>query len=474
MNGSNALEALEIGPLSGGFKVFYPENNGREGLFINLQAMLVALFGITEPWVLRLASAFFGVITVVGVYAFLKESLKNHRKREWIALAGSFLLAISFWHVNFSRIGFRAIMASAFLTWSLFFLLKWFNREKNPEFGIKNWIPPIIAGIVYGLGFYSYIAYRATPLLLLALGIYWWVKNKDAVFRQRLLRAAGLFAISAIIVMLPLISYFFSNPADFFGRTTQVSVFSAPSPLGDLAKNIGLTAGMFFLFGDGNWRHNISGAPQLFWPVAVLFLGGIFWGARSLFKKEEYSTEKEQEGGLFWISFWWLAVASLPVVISNEGIPHALRAIIMIPPAFFLAALGVVKIYAFLSRYVGNKAIVITSFLAGLLLIQGYISYFIVWAKNPHVADAFSSRYVDIGRQIKETHPSLKKYVVVNADGVLVRGIPMPAQTVMFISDTFTESKKTAKNVFYVIEEEEKDIPSDALVFYLEEKRTER
>ncbi|MEK9147933.1 MAG: hypothetical protein AAB650_00675, partial [Patescibacteria group bacterium] len=36
-NGNNAREALE----TGNFKVFYPENNGREGLFINIQAAAI-------------------------------------------------------------------------------------------------------------------------------------------------------------------------------------------------------------------------------------------------------------------------------------------------------------------------------------------------------------------------------------------------------------------------------------------------
>ena len=38
MNGNNALQALRTAPPAGGFKVFYPENAGREGLFINIQA----------------------------------------------------------------------------------------------------------------------------------------------------------------------------------------------------------------------------------------------------------------------------------------------------------------------------------------------------------------------------------------------------------------------------------------------------
>ena len=40
MNGSNALEVIETGRP----RIFYPENNGREGLFINAQTISIALF----------------------------------------------------------------------------------------------------------------------------------------------------------------------------------------------------------------------------------------------------------------------------------------------------------------------------------------------------------------------------------------------------------------------------------------------
>jgi hypothetical protein len=44
------------------------------------------------------------------------------------------------------------------------------------------------------------------------------------------------------------------------------------------------------------------------------------------------------------------------------------------------------------------------------------------------------------------------KYVVVNTGGVLVNGIPMSAQPVMFITDTFTLKKQKEKNIYYLTE----------------------
>ena len=68
MNGSNALEVLETGRP----QIFYPENNGREGLFINVQTLSVAIFG-NDAFALRMPAAIFGILTVWGVYLLTAE-----------------------------------------------------------------------------------------------------------------------------------------------------------------------------------------------------------------------------------------------------------------------------------------------------------------------------------------------------------------------------------------------------------------
>src|SRR3989338_618620 len=162
MNGNNALEAIKTGD----YKVYYPENNGREGLFINIQAQSIKLFGNT-PWALRVVSALFGTLTVLGLY-FLTRKLFNWQ----IAAMSSFFLATSFWHVLFSRIGFRAIMAPFFLVWGLYFFWKGKSSTKLFDFAIS--------GLFLGLGFYSYIAYRVMPLVIIfTLLAYWYSVRKD-------------------------------------------------------------------------------------------------------------------------------------------------------------------------------------------------------------------------------------------------------------------------------------------------------
>ncbi len=549
MNGSNALEALH----TGAYKIFYPENNGREGLFINIQAvflssLLSATDGLPEPWMLRFPSTIFGTLTVLGLFLLTRELLRGRPARQQpepqaqaggepsgerlagardrvfskanpdaVALLAAFLLATSFWHINFSRIGFRAIMAPFFLTWGLYFLIRSLRGNEVtqaegdelaalPEKSVSEpewaWRPEdergrparqqpepqalaggepsgerpagaqdrvfskarllglaTLAGILYGLGFYSYIAYRATPLLVLLILWLSWREAKRRQATRTFVIGALVFVATTVLVATPLGLYFASHPADFLGRTSQISIFSSPTPVKDLTLNTVKTLGMFNVAGDGNWRHNIAGRPLLFWPVGVLFLLGVLNGIRILSSRGTHART-------VWIPFTWLAVAALPVIVSNEGLPHALRAILMAPPVFMLAGWGGVALYEFLKRRIGPAQRYLPLGAAAFLVvltIEGYHSYFIRWAKHPEVAGAFAANYAAIGRYLRSLPREMPKYIVIEAGGTDVRGIPMPAQTVMFLTDTFRPEDQVKRNFRYLLPSERDQIPPGGL-----------
>lgn len=446
MNGNNALEAITTGE----YKVFYPENNGREGLFINIQSLFVRAFG-NKPWALRIPSALFGILTVLGLYFLGKELFSKN-----IGLLAAFFMAVSFWHVNFSRIGFRAIMAPFFLTWALYLLIRSLHRG---EAGQKNaYISAVIGGIFFSLGMYSYIAYRVAPLLIVFIVIYYWT-TRGAGTRKSILRLSAIFIGASIIVALPIGIYFFKNPQDFLGRTSQISIFAQQNPIEQLGVNVAKTIGMFFIQGDWNWRHNYAGRPELFLPVGIFFLVGIL-AAMFRIRKRVFPNS---------ILLLWFALGFLPVVISSEGLPHALRAILIAPPAFLFAAIGFRETYDFARRQMNPR--LLRGLAAALFIIifgYGYKSYFVDWARHPAVQGAFSSDYVELGRHLNSLSPMEPKYIVVNAAGTLVNGWPMPTQTVMFITDSYTPEKQKAKNIYYVLPEQESTIPRGALKFYLQ------
>jgi len=508
MNGNNALEAL----VTGEFKVFYPENNGREGLFINIQALSVWFFG-NEPWTLRLVSTVFGTLTILGLYLVARElfrgrsgtaaSLATLGRRAgttseqsedeqgghvspksalgildgredagatWIALLSSFFLSTSYWHLNFSRIGFRAIAVPFFATFALYFLLRGLRTGKISSL--------VLAGVAMGLGLQTYIAFRFMPFVL-AIPIVWylwqWFKSdsntrihSNDTNKKCTPCAILLFLFITFVVALPIGYYFLQNPGDFLGRGGQVSIFSAESPLIEFVKSNVATLGMFFVRGDCNWRHNFNCQPELHPLVAAFFLIGLAFTIRELFSKTIHY-RLPTTGLLAWLIFM-----SFPTTLTREGLPHALRSIGMLPPVMILAGIGAWQSinwilnwleknkfkwpeYAHQLLRIQREIVIFFIFVLLLMPLATYKNYFITWANSPNAYWAFATDTLHAGQYLKGLPPDTKKYVMVNLSGVEVRAIPMPAQTVMFVTDTFRAEERNKKNLFYLTRENWQD-----------------
>src|SRR5712671_489092 len=92
-----------------GLRVFYPENNGREGLYVNFATPLLLALGNTI-FAIRLPSAIFGILTVWLTY-LLGVQLFSRR----VGLLGALFVATSTWHLFNSRLTNRANAAPLFL-----------------------------------------------------------------------------------------------------------------------------------------------------------------------------------------------------------------------------------------------------------------------------------------------------------------------------------------------------------------------
>jgi hypothetical protein len=458
MDGNNAVEAVE----TNSFHVFYVEDNGREGLYVNAIALILKVVPAYEPWVIRFPAAIAGVLTVLGMYLFVAEIFGATA-----GLFASYLLATSMWHIMFSRIGFRAILAPLMLLWALWLLVKGFRVPKSTgpsRIDIPTQLCLILAGIVYGLGFYTYIAYRITPILLIVFFPFF---RKTVGFWSR----TALFTAVVCLVAAPIGWYFVMHPGDFFQRTAEISVTGAKNPFYRLLANAGRTALMLNVHGDNNWRHNISGAPELFWPVGLLFLFGFGLAIETIWKRWRHgnSIDHLQSFGSVLIILW-IVVGSVPAVASNQAIPHALRSILLLPPSIMLAALGGVRISRIIQSSFGKYAAtaIVLIFVAATCAFS-YYDYFIVWAANPQVRDAFNASYVEIGRQINSMPSSSPKYVVVEPSS-LARGVPVTAETTMFITHSFTITDRAAANSHYLLSDQTAEIPHGTPsneIFYL-------
>ena len=394
MDGCNALEALETGR----FQPFYPEDGGREGLYVNLAAIPIRLFG-NVPWAVRLPAAVAGILTVWAVGLLGGELFSAP-----VGLLAAFFLATSFWHLNFSRISLRGILAPCLLAWAIYLLLVGIRRSR--------WWLVALAGVVYGLGFYTYMAYRVTPLLIALV----------LLARKPGWRAAGAFAAPAVVVAIPLLIYFVEHPGTFWGRAAQVSVFAGPHPAREIVLNAWRTGRMLLTRGDHNWRHNVAWQRELFWPVAILFVVGLIFAAERL-------------------TVWWLILGALPAIFSMEN-PHALRALLMVVPACLLAAAGAVWVARRIPR---RAAIAAGALLVAACCYDAWHTYFVVWARNPNVAAAFDVPSIALAAQINGLSKRAPRYVT---------AAPPPDDTavwpVMYLTRSCTVQEQQETGIRYV------------------------
>lgn len=348
LNGIDARRLLTGGELA----LYFPANNGREPLYFYLQAISVLLFG-PNAFALRLVSALIGVATVAAIYHLAKTVFVSTARREndgqgssedaqrrvqilnWVALIAAAVVAVSFWHLSLSRLAFRAILLP--LISALAFSAFWVGWHDGNR---RAWI---WAGVALAVAAYTYTAARLLPLVLVTFVLV--EVGIDAIR----LRAAprrlveiykpqlhGLFLMTtiALLLLMPLVWAFVTQPGLLNGRTEQVSIFSiaqgeTPSTvLQRLGDNVQVALRSFYNAGDQNLRHNLPGRSINDAALAVLFSLGLFAAAQGILKAARHR-----------LLLIWLVVMLMPTVFSNLA-PHALRSVGVLPPLALLSGAG--------------------------------------------------------------------------------------------------------------------------------------
>jgi len=423
------------------WKAFYENNNGREGLFMNLFALSFSLFGISIIS-FKLWSIIFGTLTVAGMILLGEELFASRRA----GIIAGFLTATSFWAINFSRIGFRAIMLPFVLVWSVFFLIRGIQKKKTIDY--------VLAGIFFGLGVHTYIAFRIAPLILIALLAAFIISRKR--FFATHWKEILAFSAAAAIVALPMLLDFARNPDHFSGRTNQVSVFNPDVNQGHLLLTLGKSFGLSFagltFFGDQNWRHNLPPWPELFPIIGIFFLAGLFYFLYEFFFllwRRIRAGERSERFILVALLLSWFFVMLLPEAISFEGLPHALRSIGVMPAALLLAVFSIEGAWkwaekAQLKKY--KKAIL--GVLITLIAASGIWSvkqYFVDWGGSKDVHGAFSQNYMNMANYLNGLPDGTPKYIVDNGPGIQMED---GLKTSMEVVKLFTYQK--AVNMAYL------------------------
>lgn len=234
--GYNAQSILETGKDEYGKSfpiVLQSFNDYKPAFYVYLIIPFLLLFDLSVVAV-RLPSAVFGIIAVIATYFLVREiintkfesrSSKQIRSPEvgnvnqlleignWrleIPLVAMLLMAISPWHMQFSRIGFEANIALTFVILFFLFFLK----------GIKRPWYLLLSAFCAGLTLYIYQSAKVfTPMFALVLVI---------IFLKELWKLEKKWLIAAAVVgaltILPMALYILTTP-DALIRAKGLSIF---------------------------------------------------------------------------------------------------------------------------------------------------------------------------------------------------------------------------------------------------------
>jgi 4-amino-4-deoxy-L-arabinose transferase-like glycosyltransferase len=230
----------------------------KPGLYIYSTVPFIAALGLNELAV-RLPAAISGILGVYILYLIVLHLFRNRS----IALASAFSLAISPWHIAFSRGAWEAQFSLTLILVGVLYFIK--GVYKNYKFLIAS------AGFLGISLLASHGAKPAVPLLILALLLAYW--KKIIKIPLRIIILSGLLFL---ILSLPIILSFFN------GKNTRISSLLFTNKYQSVKVEIIATdifkswanhysLPILFIKGDGNPQH--SGADiGAFIVLDIVFL----------------------------------------------------------------------------------------------------------------------------------------------------------------------------------------------------------
>ncbi len=396
----------------------------KPALYAYLIIPFIKLFGLNIIAV-RLPSAIFGILAVFGTYFLVKELFKSSK----IALLTSFLLAISPWHIQFSRIGFESQVGTCFNILATLFFLKGLRRPQLLLFSV----------VLYASNLYIYQSEKVfVPLLFLALAF---------IFRKELFGINKKYLVTVgilgLLIVLPMVHFTLTNK-DALARARGVSVFSESTQLlADTTKRLledkqnndvvglifdnrriiyikSIIAGYIAHF-DLNWlfitgditRHHAPGMGLLYlWELPFLLVGiyVLIFGS----KNNGFDTKTKA------VIFSWFLIAPISASITS-GVPHAVRTLNFLPTFQIFIALGIFTVFTQISNIkyqVLNirrfRYLLITCFLLlATFNILYYINQYFV-QQNYYTSEDWQYGYKEAVEQVKAVQNRYDKIIVSN------------------------------------------------------------
>lgn len=267
----------------------------------------IAIFGLNDFGV-RATPAIIGVITVYLFYLFIKQLFGSDK----YALSGALLLAISPWHVHFSRISFEAGLALSLTTLSLYYLLR---ARGKPVYYWPSAILAILAA-------YSYNSVRILlPLLLVT-----YLLNKVVLFTKSARPTILKVIILGLLLCLPIFKELGSSEGRV--RWQALSITTQKSFTDGIAESRGYTTLPSIL-------------PRLIHNKATHYTHQFFLNYLSTFSTEflylsgSTNTQRSTQGmGLFYYFELPLLVIGLIALLSKNDKRSKLARSVLFPLIF--------------------------------------------------------------------------------------------------------------------------------------------
>ena len=178
--------------------IFKSFGDYKPGLYVYLTIPFVAIFGLNE-FAVRLPSAIAGVIAVWLVYKIIlflakQKNEKRETKHESLAIIAALLLAISPWHIHFSRGAWEVNVALTLTLVGIYFFLK--SIIHNSKFIIHS-------SLFLSLTFLTYQGAKLSSIIVVfSLLLVYWKEFKGIGLKRIILSIVTAFIVSIPIIFL--------------------------------------------------------------------------------------------------------------------------------------------------------------------------------------------------------------------------------------------------------------------------------
>lgn len=283
-------------------------------------ALFTALPEVT--FVIRLASVLLGTLSVPAAFV-----AGNQLFGRGPGLMLAFLVAVSRWSFNFSRIGMYNIPVTLFTFLGIALLLRALRSNRLTDY---MW-----AGLLLGFGYNFYHAFTLFLMVVSLFVLRYFVSHFGLLRHQW--KGLLVTALGVLLFLAPLAVFAQEEPEIFFRRTRTVSIFNEFPPEEVADKVLESAAAHLLMFnvrGDANGRHNLPREPMLAPVAGALFVLGLGMSLASLWRRRSLL-----------LLAWLLVMMSGGVFSLSFEAPQSLRAIGALPAVYLLATLPLTHLW---------------------------------------------------------------------------------------------------------------------------------